>query len=374
MLLRDFCRTSHENLNGLSPERQDYCLVEAVEPKPPTKSYTQGPADQKTTRHDLMTYKELRLDRMKKKEAELLEQAQGENGLGVNSNSNPAGPNVSPDDPTKVTRDADKGQEPVGNLQKNEEPKTLDYWKNRCITAEGRFNKAKPKYDDNMFKMRQEADGLKESIAKLQAKVVKLSTPTNEFEKIDNEHTRNVLGDEVVKSIKETLKETRELANKQAKDFATENAHRDASRSYDTFFDAVKDSIKGDMDKINSDPAFHEFLDGNSTQAGHTYRQLFDAAAKSQDANDVSDFFNTFLEIQTKEPQTVQDSVNNRIGPTGNQGNAQEGKVIVTDSLTIADVNKFKGDMARGAYKGRHSEMVAMQDRIETAYLNGTLQ
>jgi len=321
-----------------------------------------------------MTYKELRLDRMKKKEAELLEQAQGENGLGVNSNSNPAGPNVSPDDPTKVTRDADKGQEPVGNLQKNEEPKTLDYWKNRCLTAEGRFNKAKPKYDDNMFKMRQEADGLKESIAKLQAKVVKLSTPTNEFEKIDNEHTRNVLGDEVVKSIKETLKETRELANKQAKDFAAENAHRDASRSYDTFFDAVKDSIKGDMDKINSDPAFHKFLDDNSTQAGHTYRQLFDAAAKSQDANDVSDFFNTFLEIQTKEPQTVQDSVNNRIGPTGNQGNAQEGKVIVTDSLTIADVSKFKGDMARGAYKGRHSEMVAMQDRIETAYLNGTLQ
>jgi len=320
-----------------------------------------------------MTYKELRLDRIKKQEADLLEQAQGEHGLGVNSDSNPADPNVLPDDQTKVIRNADKGQEPVGNLQKEEVTKDLEYWKNRCLTAEGRFNKAKPKYDDNIFKMRQEADGLREDIVKLQEEVVNLSAPVNEFEKIDNEHTRNVLGDEVVKSIKETLQDTREIARKQAKEFASENAHREASHAYDNFFDEVKSSVKGDMDKINSDPAFHKFLDGNSTQAGHTYRELFNAAAKSNDAADVADFFNTFLEIKAKEPHTVQDSVNNRIGPTGNQGNAQEGKVVV-DTLTLAEVDIFKTDMARGAYKGRYSEMVEMQDRIEQAYLNGTLQ
>ena len=320
-----------------------------------------------------MTYKELRLDRMKKKEAELLEQIQGEHGLGANDGSIPAEPNVLPDDPTKVTRDAEKVQEPVGNLPKNEEPKTLDYWKNRCLTAEGRFSKSKSKYDENIFRMRTEVTDLKGHNVKLQDKVVELTKPVNEFEKIDNEHTRNVLGDEVVTNIKDTLKETRELAQKQAKDFAKENATRTASRLYDTFFDDVKSGIKGDMDKINRDRAFHKFLDGNKTGTGHTFRELFNAAANDRDAGDVSDFFNTFLDIQAKQPHTVQDSVESRIGPTGNQGNSQEGKVVV-DSLSLADVDKFKGDMARGAYKGRYSEMVAMQDRIEKAYINGTLQ
>ena len=321
-----------------------------------------------------MTYKELRLERLAKQEADLLEQEQGNTGLGDKQVPDPAENFLSPDEATNLLRDDSVPQEPVGNQPKKPEAeKDLEYWKNRCMTSEGRFSKSKAKYDENIFKMRKETSLMQNHIAKLEGSVRDLSVTDNEFDKIDNEHTRNVLGEDVVNSIKDTLKETRDNAAAQAAASAKENAETKADNAYTQFFGNVVGKVKGDMKAINNDPAFHKFLDTSRSQAGHTYRAMFDAAISAMDVDDVSDFFNTFLKIQAKEPQPVQDSVDNRIGPSGNNTNQDEGKVVV-DTVTLVDVNKFKTDMARGAYKGRYSEMVAMQDRIEEAYNNGTLQ
>lgn len=311
-----------------------------------------------------MTYKELRLKRMAEREAELVEQAQGNHGMDEQLSSVPA-ESAEPEIPlTEGIVNEATVQETVGN------PDEMEDWKSRALTAESRWKTSKVKYDENIFRARQEIKQLRAEVVELQGTIEELQTSKND--PLSQQIVVDTLGEETVNSLQETVKATKETARKMEE----ERQKSIDDQNYSFFLNRVKDIVGGDFFEVNNDPEFHKFLDHTKTPNGVTYRSLFQSAAESHDSDDVADFFLAFKSQKpTTKPEVVpvEDSVMSHVGPSNSIASQPNGN-SEAPMITMAEIKKFQSDMSKGAYKGRHSEMKAMEARIEEAYMANSIR
>lgn len=294
-------------------------------------------------------------------------------------------PTQSPDDTKRESSPevTDGTAEEQANLKPNEPVQDLEFWKNRALTAEKRFNVSKPKYDSNIFKLKQDNMVLKKvrvellqqlNIARQNAKAVQKDPVDSLF----NEETVDVLGKETANAIKKSIKDTNARINDQearieAKRIRDEKNMFEVEKKseYSSFLSRLE-RIVPDQRSTNSDPRFVEYLKEPDEMTGEIRMDLLRNAEDSRDVGRVAQFFLDYKNSVGAPKNTPRDSINKHIAPTKGAGADS-----VTDNkplgFTTADVDRIYNDVAKGKYRGRESEKIAILAQIDQAYLAGQI-
>lgn len=277
----------------------------------------------------------------------------------------------------------------VSTAQKtgNESERDLSYWKQRALTAEGRYNTLKPRLDDTIFNLRKDNAELQRQLDEVKVQLAN-AAPDPIRDRLMNPQVRDVLGDDTTAAIVESITTLREEVAKNASTATNEARKVAGTVAYDSFVGNVRSLFNGvhpagSIDEINTSPGFAAFLDGRVSPSGNRYRDLFNSAVGSQDASSTANFFIEYADLMNNAPGApgadelipVKDSVTARVTPkTVTASTQQQSSQRNLPTFTSADIEAFKQDVARGKYRNRHSEMVAIQKSIEEAYLNNRIK
>ena len=260
--------------------------------------------------------------------------------------------------------------------------KDLAYWKSRCLTAENRFNTAKPKYDSNIYKLKQENLGLKKDRVELsrslnkarQAVAVKRGDPLDE---IFGKEQVDVLGQETVDKLKKMITDTNKRVDSQAEQAEAKrlledekNLRDDITAEYDVFTNRLNDLVEN-MDELNHDPKFIKWLQRPDKISGDIRQEILLKAETSRDVGRVAEIFNQYKPKGKRKPPV--DSINKRIAPVSNEGPNSVSDIDSKGKMTMAEVDQFYDDVKNKLYDGRYTEKVAMMEKIDAAQFSGNI-
>lgn len=267
-------------------------------------------------------------------------------------------------------------------VKPNETVKDLAYWKSRCLTAENRFNTAKPKYDSNIYKLKQENLELKKNRVELskalnkarQAVAVKRGNPLDE---IFGQEQIDVLGQETVDKLKKVITDTNKRVDDQADQAETKrlldeekNLRDEVVVEYDVFTSRLNDLVEN-LDELNHDPKFIEWLQRPDKISGDIRQEILLKAEASRDVGRVAEIFNQYKPKGKRKPPV--DSINKRIAPASNEGPDSVSDISSKNKMTMAEVDQFYDDVKEKKYEGRYSEKVAMMAKIDAAQFSGNI-
>lgn len=168
--------------------------------------------------------------------------------------------------------------------------------------------------------------------------------------------------------IQKELKEARDKANAEAK----ANASNVASQAYETFIKRLG-AVVPDYAQVDADPRFKAFMDKADID-GTTRVQNFIAAEARGDVATVARHMVDFKNSLNPKAQ-AKASLEAKVTPTGlakAQGNTVSKET--NGDLTMSEVNEHYRKYARGGYKGRQSEYLAMEARIDAAASSGKIR
>lgn len=316
-----------------------------------------------------------RVDNLDKEIEELVKAAKDQEGSEEPTQSSEVNNEGSPSESTNETAEQPK-------VKEDTEVDTLVYWKDRALKAEQRYNVSKPKYDSNIFKLKQENIELQKSRVELSKALNKLRQATSsestsdKFDKLFDKQTIDVLGQKTVDSIKEAIKSTNDRVDKQEQDRtqdqikATEKDIADrVVADYNVFLTELTRMVP-DQEVINSDPEFIKYLQGTDEFSGKVRMNLLKKAEAEREASWVAKLFLDYKKTkQVKEPT---DSINKRIAPS-KDGSTTVHDITDNGKVTMAFVDKFYNDVTKGVYKGRYNEQMEIEKQIDQAYLSGNL-
>lgn len=304
---------------------------------------------------------------MKKELEVLVEQAEGVRG------SEPINPGLPGEEQTVLTETGTS--EPIAPKSDSSAEKDVSYWKQRALTAEGRYNTLKPKLDDTIHSLRLQL-AASEAQNKTLTEQVEALKPDPIKEHLGQKQVVDVLGEEAVQAITQSIEQTRQSVKDQLDKVKKESESTNRDTAYDSFVLqakglAAKSGV--DIEALNYDKRFHQYLDTTRTPKGHLLRTLFNQAVSSMDADSVAAYFIDFASMAGAAPveelKEVKDSISARIAPTSSaRSDSPSVNTTKGPRITLAFINKFSQDLAKGLYKTRHSEMVATQKAIEDAY------
>jgi len=325
------------------------------------------------------SYKKARMDELDREIKELTG-AEAQGGSPEPTQSMEEAIEGSPDKATEVTA----GQEARSTETKAEEG-TLDYWKERALKSENRYNVSKPKYDSNIYQLKQENITLQKSRVALQKTINELRQSSavkgdNPLDKIFDQQTVDVLGQKTVDAIKGSIQATNVRVDKQEADAAAKRIEADEKKirdqvtnDYDTFITELTRMVP-DQAALNTDSGFLGYLAGVDELSG---KIRFDLLRKGQAANEPGWVAQIFLDYKkTLGPAASKvkpvDSVNKRIAPS------LEGATSATDiagsgKISIEFVEQFNHEVTKGLYKGRLKEKHKIDALLDNAFMTGNL-
>jgi hypothetical protein len=268
--------------------------------------------------------------------------------------------------------------------QQNKKPvQDIDYWKDRCMVSENRFNVSKPKYDSNIYKLRAEN-------ANLQADRIAISKQLNELRQsiaskrpdevsdmLNKQEVVDVLGQETADTIRKSIADTHARVDAQEKRIADKEIADQENRlaqsvdtRYNTFMSMLTELVP-DQEVMNNDPKFIEYLKGVDEDIGVVRFDLLREAENAGNAARVASFFKSFKKLANKAAPA--DSINKRISPDSQSVDTTDINTNTGGKISAAYIDKFFLDLNKGRYKGRYSEQIAIQKAIDKAYSAGNI-
>lgn len=258
----------------------------------------------------------------------------------------------------------------------------IDYWKNRCLVSEKRYNVSKPKYDSNIYQLRTEK-------ANLEAEKIALSKQLNELRQsiatkrpdkvsdmLNKQEVVDVLGQETADTIRKSIADTHARVDEQEKRMADKEIAdqekqlaQSVDKRYNTFMGMLTELVP-DQEVINKDPKFIEYLKDVDENIGVVRFELLREAEKAGSATRVASFFKAFKKLSSQRPA---DSINKRISPDGRSVDVTDINTNTGGKISAAYIDQFFSDLNKGLYKGRYSEQIAIQKSIDEAYSAGNI-
>lgn len=221
-----------------------------------------------------------------------------------------------------------------------------EYWKNRFMTLQGKYNKEVPALSNQLSQLRQQ-------IEQLEKKPV---APTPYL----TDEEREEYGD--IGSMMERV------ARKAAEDATKPLVETHQKTQQQTYYEQLDGAAKNWRD-INEDEGFNAWLDELDPMAGTTRRELLNSAFEDKDAKRTATFFNTWGEAN--KPASGKRKDDRELQPTMPNTAKGEQQVNTTPTFTSKQIKQFYDDKARGAYKGREAEAEAIERQIFQS-LNGS--
>jgi len=194
---------------------------------------------------------------------------------------------------------------------------------------------------------------------------------------------RDILGDEAITTINKTTRSLvdkqigplKEKIKQQQLDSASALESRAASEREETFrlFKVRLTEFVPNMEEINVNPKFEEWLLKPDTYSGAPRIQLFRSAEASADVGRVAGFFNEFAGTQS----TMKDKLDRKITPRSSTTDAvtlAQGSRKPLKVYSMGEVDKFYDDCIRGKYNGKEDLRKKVAADIEKAILDGRVR
>ena len=249
----------------------------------------------------------------------------------------------------------------------------LEYWKARCVTAENRFNTSKPKYDSNIYQLKQENLALKKDRVELskalnQARQAVIEDKPDPLDAVFGQEQIDTLGKDTVDKLRKTLTETNDAIEANRVKAEADRLKAEEKRlkdeldaEYDVFTARVKNLVPN-MEELDKDPAFIKWLGNADPVSGDLRMAILRNAEASRDVGRVAEMFNQYKPAAVE----VADTISARIAPVSKEGSDPLSDTS-KNTMTMAEVDKFYDDAIRGKYKGRYTEKQAMLEKIAAA-------
>jgi len=279
-----------------------------------------------------------------------------------------------PVDTTAVTVDTDKPLEHEGTEERAED------WKLR-------YTNLRNSRDVKLYNAQKALANSENTVSMLQQKISELMSSTTRveediFKDAFTEEEREALGPTAIAAMQKTaklaadaktfniqkeLKEVRDRAHADVK----ANAANAAQRAYETFLGRLG-SIVPDYASIDTDPRFKQFMNTQDID-GAARIQNFTIAESHGDVATVARHMLDFKYSLNPKAQ-AKASLDSKIGPTGDATKVVVNNKETNGDLTMREVNEHYRKFARGGYKGRQSEYLAMEARIDAAASSGKIR
>lgn len=331
----------------------------------------------------MSTLKEKRLADLRTKEEELIALAEGSKSSEVSESETI--PTQSVDDkteePSEVESDAITEQE---DKQQGDVPvQDLDYWKKRALDSEYRFGKYKASTDTTIYKLRSEVSELRTTKLSLVERTAKLEEQIESFSGVEDDpftqDVVDVLGTEAVDAIKKVIErtkgqvvETNKKLQKQTLE-SEQTATRTAEAAKFEAFVTALEAYVPDCRIMNNDTKFIEWLE-QPGETGTPRISVMQAAQKIGDVVRVAQFFNDYKKtLVPVKPTPQKDTIASRVGPTQRATTSETQSKVSDDKVSLSFIRQHEADVSKGRYKGKRSEQLAIDKRIEKAYLTGNI-
>jgi len=326
----------------------------------------------------MSTLKEQRLTKLAQQEAELIAAAEGKTvsegttDVPTPTQSEPSVTEVPTEAKVVSTTEQETKEEPV--------EQGLDYWKKRALDSEYRFGKYKASTDTTIYQLRSEVRDLRAEKVDLIQKVsdMELATPSPTQEELFKPEVVDVLGTEAVDAIKSVIERTQAESRKTQQDLTAQRQKDEASRmqsaesaKYESFLVALESYVP-DCRIMNNDGKFIDWL-GIPDATGVSRLDRMRAAQNIGDVERVAQFFNAYKETLKPVATPKRDSIASRVGPTQRSSSSTTEVKISDDTITTSFIRDHQTKVSKGYYKGRRSEQLAIDKRIEEAFLSGKI-
>jgi len=239
-----------------------------------------------------------------------------------------------------------------------------------------RFTNLRSSRDEKLYRAKRELTDALTTIRDLHTQVASLRTAQPAVDPLDGVFTAedtDALGEATINAMRKVTAKATEAATKPLQEqLERERAAREADsnnraadnrqQAYNIFISRVAKAVP-DWEKINYDPEFATFLSGPDVD-GTPRKTYFTAAETQGNAAQIIRYMSEFI---TNKP-VLKDKLASKVTPVGDGAGAtqakQPGKI---DVISRAFIDKFYDDLNRGRYKGRHTEALEIEARIDAA-------
>jgi hypothetical protein len=299
--------------------------------------------------------------------------AEDENSEGQDESSTP-----SEGEEDVVIGDETDNDDDESNAAKDAQQPHKDDW-------EERFKTFKSMADATIHGLRQENLHLKEDVQSLKGQMQELVGKINAAQdnKLDitnlfSDEERNLIGEETIKGIEKAVtsaidanvsplkseleKERQERNEAEARQVKNERANADAQ-----FINKLREIVPN-LDKLDKDPKFIQWMAGPDIASGAPRERLFKIAQGAGDVHRVAEFFLEYTKLMApKKDEKMEKKITPSNQATAPKAPKDNKKGI---KLSMKQIEGFYDDVARGRYRHRPKEQQKMEQLIDRALRN----
>jgi hypothetical protein len=251
-------------------------------------------------------------------------------------------------------------------------------------TWEQRFRTLEGKYNAETAELRSDNAGLRSDVSNLTSRMTEIERVKNEPPppppKVKPESVQTVERDtpEIIDTVNfyidervgKSLEEIRkEMGSKLEKVETTLS-----SNSGKTFRSSLSDKVKGNVDAINNDPKFKEWLSAVVPySAGRTRHDFLKDSVLAQDPNETASFFNDYLKENTppSTPNTPNKNVEKFVSPPPPGGPGSPNSPASEEKVSRSFMRKFYSDLNKGVYRNKEALAQKIEAKIDKAVETG---
>lgn len=247
-----------------------------------------------------------------------------------------------------------------------------------------RYTNLRSSRDENLYKAKRELVKAQETINDLHSQIESLRTAQPKVDPLAGVFTdedTDALGEATIEAMRRATSKATEAATRplqeqlemerkarlESNKMQAENTQREV---YNIFLSRIAKAVP-DWEEINYDPEFVEFMSQEDLDG--TPRKTYFAEAEAQ--GNAALIIRYMQEYKGTRPAPKEDKLAKKVTPLGEDAGATQlkdpEKVTV---ITREYINKFYDDLARGRYKGRHTEAQEIESRIDKATMEGHIR
>jgi len=263
--------------------------------------------------------------------------------------------------------------------EKAEPKKQRNDWK-------GRYTSLRGHHDALVFELRNEIGYLKDQVVALNKQAIKQEPNAPkpvDFTDTLSQSEKDVLGEEAVAALAKMtqkatesavapLKERLEMERQQRIDREVKESKDHKVRAQQIFIQRLGQLVP-DYHEIDMNPKFKTWMNEQDRYSGLPRKDLFRRAETTGDVARVAEFFVQYKNMTA--PPQKKDPLAGKVTPTGEgSGDAANQDESKGEIITMAMVNKFYSELAKGKYKGKQKLVDQTEADIEKAYIEGRLR
>jgi hypothetical protein len=293
-------------------------------------------------------------------------------------------PEVPTEPPATIVPLEEAPSELPAPIEEEGEKKKRENWKKRHINYKSATDITIRDLRLEVADLRGDLAGLMETIQTERS--LKREVPSDPFDGVFTQEDKDTFGADGLDVVKRATSSVLEKQVKPLQDrldvaekFRAEELKRKASATkaseYDSFLGNLSILVPN-YAELNTDAEFLKWMGTPDPYSGLERGSLFRRAEAARDVARVAEFFVEYTSA-LETPEAPPDEMDKHITPVGSssaapvapQSNEPDGEVLLS-----SEIDTFYDDVMKGRYKGRQSEVLAIEARIDTAAMKGNIR